>query len=305
MSWSRAILAGICTLSALVWTAPAATPTPASEAYLRETEAWKAARLKKLLEPDNWLTLVGLHILKPGENTIGSAKGSDVLLAKGPARLGTATVAADGKVTFTLEAGAEALVDGRKATAAELKLAAGEAKPTTVKFGTVSFFVMDRNGKRAIRVKDSESERRTKFAGLDYFPLDPSWRIEAAWEPFDKLRMMPVTDRLGMTGPMLMAGKAVFEREGKRFEFLAIDEGPGKPLFFVFSDATSGKETYAAARFIYTEAKDGKVVLDFNRAENPPCAFTPYAVCPLPPKENKLPFPVRAGEKTYHAKGVE
>lgn len=271
----------------------------ADAAFIREHEAWKARRLEELLLPDNWLTLVGLHVLKPGENTIGSAKGSDVLLPKGPALLARATVSDGGKVTLRVEPGIEALVDGRKTAETELKLRDGLTKPSTVTIGTLSFFVMDRGGKRAIRVKDSAAESRTKFAGLEYFPADPAWRIEARWEPFEKSRMMPVTDRLGLTGPMLMAGKAIFERDGKRYEMLAIDEGPGKPLFFVFSDQTTGKETYGAARFIYTEAKDGKVILDFNRAENPPCAFTPFAVCPLPPKENRLPFPVRVGEKVY------
>lgn len=291
------------TLSALAaMTAAACSTSFAAQpdaAFVREHEAWKARRLEELLLPDNWLTLVGLHILKTGENTIGSRAGSDVLLPKGPALLARATVTEAGKVTLRFEPGVDALVDGRKVAEAELKLRDGPTKPTTVSAGTLSFFVMDRGGKRAIRVKDSESESRLTFAGLEYFPLDPSWRIEARWEPFDKLRMMPVTDRLGLTGPMLMAGKAIFEREGRRYEMLAIDEGPGKPLFFVFSDHTSGKETYGAARFIYTEAKDGKVILDFNRAENPPCAFTPFAVCPLPPKENRLPFAVRVGEKVY------
>lgn len=271
----------------------------ADAAFVSENEAWKAKRREELLVPDGWLTLVGLHVLKPGENTIGSAKGSDVLLPKGPALLARATVAASGKVTLRVEPGVDALIDGKKVSEAELKLRDGPTKPTTVSAGSLSFFVMDRGGTRAIRVKDSESESLTKFAGLDYFPADPAWRIEARWEPFDKLRMMPVTDRLGLIAPTLMAGKAIFERDGQRYEMLAIDEGLGKPLFFVFSDQTSGKETYGAARFIYTEAKDGKVILDFNRAENPPCAFTPFAVCPLPPKENRLPFAVRVGEKAY------
>lgn len=291
------------TLTALAaMTAAACSSSSAAQAdaaFVREHEAWKAKRLEELLLPDNWLTLVGLHVLKPGENTIGSAEGSDVLLPKGPALLARATVTEAGKVLLRFEAGVEALVDGKEIPEVELKLRDGPTKPTTVSAGTLSFFVMDRGGKRAIRVKDSESESRMKFGGLEYFPADPAWRIEARWEPFDKLRMMPVTDRLGLTGPMLMAGKAIFEREGRRYEMLAIDEGPGKPLFFVFSDQTSGKETYGAARFIYTEAKEGKVILDFNRAENPPCAFTPFAVCPLPPKENRLPFAVRVGEKVY------
>jgi uncharacterized protein (DUF1684 family) len=120
---------------------------------------------------------------------------------------------------------------------------------------------------------------------------------------FEKSRQIPLTNILGQVSPALVPGKAVFEWEGKTYELLAIDEGPHEPLFFVISDATSGKETYAAARFIYAErAKDGKIVLDFNRAENPPCAFTPFATCPLPPKENRLPFAVTAGERNYRGR---
>lgn len=276
---------------------------PASDAFVRETEAWRAERLAQLTTPDGWLTLVGLHLLQTGENTIGSARENDVVLTKGPARLGTVTVGSDGRVTLSLHANVDALIDGRRERTAELKLGAGARKPTLVTFGTMSFFALDRNGRKALRVKDSASERRTHFVGLDYFPADSKWRIVARWEPFEKSRMIPVTDVLGQTSPALVPGKAVFEHEGKRYELLAIDEGPGLPLFFVISDATSGRESYGAARFIYADLpKDGKVVLDFNRAENPPCAFTPFAMCPLPPKENRLPFAVTAGEKTYRGR---
>jgi uncharacterized protein len=160
--------------------------------------------------------------------------------------------------------------------------------------------VIDRGGKKALRVKDSAADRRTHFLGLDYFPVDESWRIVARWVPFEKPRLLPITNLLGQTAPEPVPGKAVFERDGKTYELLPIDEGPGEPLFFVIADATSGKETYGGGRFLYAdEPKDGQIVLDFNRAQNPPCAFTPFATCPLPPKENRLPFAVTAGEKHY------
>lgn len=273
---------------------------PAGDVFVRETEAWRAERVARLTTADGWLTLAGLHFLKRGESTIGSAKENDVVLVKGPARLGRVILDANGRVTLTLAAEADALIDGRRARTAELKPAAGTAPATLVSVGTMSFFVVDPNGRRALRVKDSASPRRTEFAGLDYFPIDPTWRIEARWEAFERSRMIPVTDVRGQTGPALVPGKAVFERDGKTFELLPIDEGRDRPLFFVISDATSGNETYGAARFVYADwPKDGKVILDFNRAENPPCAFTPFSMCPLPPKENRLPFAVRAGEKSY------
>jgi uncharacterized protein (DUF1684 family) len=182
---------------------------------------------------------------------------------------------------------------------AELK-GGDEGKPTLVTAGTVSFVVIDRGGKKALRVKDSEAERRTHFLGIDYFPTDPTWRIEAQWVAFETPRMVPITNVLGQVAREPVPGKAVFTRDGKTYELLPILEGAEEPLFFVIADETSGSETYAAARFLYAaQPKDGKVVLDFNEAVNPPCAFTPFATCPLPPRENRLALRVTAGEKKY------
>ena len=280
----------------LAWMGRAADIDPA---YLKEIETWRAQRVAQLTTPDGWLTLIGLHFLTEGDNTVGSAKDNDVVLAKGPAHLGKVTLAADGRVKIALTADADARIDGKSVLAGELRWS-GPGRPTVVSAGTVSFFVIDRSGKKALRVKDRESERRTHFLGLDYFPIDPAWRIEAQWVEFDDPRQIPITNILGQVSPAIVHGKAVFERDGQKVELLPIDEGPGEPLFFVISDATSGKETYGAARFLYADAPvDGKVVLDFNRTQNPPCAFTPFATCPLPPKENRMSFAVTAGEKNY------
>lgn len=292
----KSLLAFICAISS-------AGIVLAADVHAREIAQWRAERVAKLTTPDGWLTLIGLHFLKAGPNTIGSAKGSDVVLAQGPAHLGTVTVAANGKVTLEVKPNTDVRVDGKMVRHAELKWDA-PSKPTLVSCGTVTFFAIDRAGKKALRVKDSASPRRTKFAGLDYFPVDPVWRIEARWEPFEKLRMMPVANILGQSEMNLVAGKAIFEREGKKMELIAIDEGPDAPLFFVIADGTSGKETYGGGRHLYAaRPKEGArtIVLDFNRAENPPCAFTPFSTCPVPPKENRLPFAVRAGEKTYRS----
>lgn len=267
---------------------------------VRRSLEWRAERTAELTKPDGWLSLIGLHFLKPGPNTVGSDKGNDVVLVQGPGRFGVVTVGVESKVRFEIASGLEAKIAGQVVGSGDLLLGAGAVKPTLVSCGTVSFFVIERGGKMALRVRDSTSARRAHFAGLDYFPIDPSWCIAARWVAFEKSRMIPLVNILGQTSPALVPGKAVFERDGKTVELLAIDEGPGEPLFFVIADATSGKETYAAARFVYADLpKDGVVILDFNRAENPPCAFTPFATCPLPPKENRLPFGVTAGEKSY------
>lgn len=289
-------VAGILLACAGLAAAEAAVPAD----YERGIEAWRRERAEKLVTPDGWLTLIGLHFLRDGANTVGSAKDNEIVLARGPAHFGTATVA-EGKVTFALADGVDGKIDGQAVRRAELREPEGKTPPSLVTSGTVTLFAIERGGKKALRVRDSAAERRTQFVGVDYFPIDPAWRIEARWEPFEASRLMPITNILGQTAPLPVPGRAVFEKDGRTYALLAIDEGPDEPLFFVISDATSGKETYAACRFLYAERPaDGKpLVLDFNRTENPPCAFTPFATCPLPPKENRLPFAVTVGEKNY------
>jgi len=267
--------------------------------YTHEIEAWRTHRVNQLVKPDGWLTLIGLHFLKAGENTVGSAADNSVVLAKGPAHLGTVFLDKDGRVKAVFNPGLGVQVDGNEELAADLRDDT-HGHQSLVSVGTVSFLVIDRGGRKALRVKDSESDRRVHFLGLDYFPIDPSWRIEADWVAFEKPREVPIHNVLGDVAPALILGKAVFQRDGHTYELLPIQEAPDDVLFFVISDQTSGKETYAAARFLYASPpENGKVVLDFNRAQNPPCAFTPFATCPLPPKENQLPIAVTAGEKNY------
>jgi uncharacterized protein (DUF1684 family) len=281
----------------------AVEPGSGPDAYTQEIEAWRAHRLQQLTKADGWLTLIGLHFLQPGENSAGTAADNAVVLAKGPAHLGTFTLAADGRVRGVFNPGTEVQVGGQTVLSADLR-DDKHGPPTLVSVGEVSLLVIDRDGRKALRVRDSAAESRTHFPGLDYFPIDPSWRIEAQWVPFDKPREVPIRNILGNVSPALILGKAVFTRQGQTCELLPIQEGPDEVLFFVISDLTSGSQTYAAARFLYAAPPvDGKVVLDFNKAQNPPCAFTPFATCPLPPKENQLKLAVTAGEK-FHGHGV-
>ena len=289
LSLSALLLLGVSLL--------AATTAPADD-YTAFIESWRAGRLQRLTKPDGWLALIGRHPLEPGTWTVGSGSANIIRLAAGPASLGTITYAADGRVTFALTEGVVATIDGTTTRSAELDYK-GDS-PTYVRTGTVSFYVMDRSGKLFLRVRDSESDRRKHFGGIEAWPIDPAWRIEATWVPFDPPREIKITNIIGLLEPTLIPGKAVFTHEGKTFALLAIDEGPEEDLFFVLSDTTAGTETYEACRFFYAKRPvNGKVILDFNKVYNPPCAFTPFATCPLPPKENILPFPLRVGEKKY------
>ncbi len=275
-----------------------ASQPPPDPAYVARIEADRATRRERLTMADGWLTLVGLDFLQPGANTIGRDPSNAIVLPKGPPQLGTITLESGGRTTITLNPAADARIDGRLVLGGSLD-AYGDAPPR-VTCGTLSLFVIDRGGRKAVRIKDGEAEARTHFLGLDYFPIDPSWRVNAEWVPFDRPREVKFQNILGQESPALVPGKAVFTRDGKRFELLPLVESPDEPLLFVVSDLTSGKETYAACRFVNAEPpEDGHIILDFNEAVNPPCAFTRFATCPLPPKENRLLIAIRAGEKKY------
>jgi uncharacterized protein (DUF1684 family) len=274
-----------------------------SESYQREIEAWHAARVERLTAPRGWLSLVGLEWLQPGVNRIGSAADNDVVLAKAPAHLGSIEWHADGSLSLTIDSAADATVDGRRTAHAAL-LDDSHPAPTEVAFGTVNFVAIERGGRKGLRVRDSEAATRTRFSGIDRFPVDPAWRIVAEWQALDPPFALATGTVIGTIERYPAPGKAVFERDGRTFELFPVLEAPGdRQLFLIFGDATSGKETHGAARFLYADMPSaGRIVLDFNKAYNPPCAFTAYATCPLAPPENRLDLAVRAGEKKYREK---
>lgn len=286
----------------------AADTSSSDAAYTHEIEQWRAGRVARLTAPDGWLSLVGLEWLQPGANRVGSAADNDIVLKAGPAQLGTVTLAADGSLRIALAKDSHATVDGKPVVedvlVDDMHVAPGAA-PTTVRFGNANFYVIERDGRKALRVKDADAEARRDFVGIDYFPIDPSWRIEADWAPFVPAHDLEIGTAIGTIDKVSVPGKAVFQRDGHTFELLPYQEEPGGELFFVLADQTSGKETYGAARFLYAAlpagglARPGKLVLDFNQAYNPPCAFTPFATCPLAPPENRLDLRVIAGEKNY------
>jgi len=288
--------------------APASAPAVKEVSHQESVEAWQKDRDQRLRKDDSWLTLVGLSWLNEGRNVVGSDRGGKVRLpAKLPGKVATLTLD-KGIVTMAPAPGVNLTIADKPVTApVVLQSDSEEGGPTVVKIGSVQFYVIKRQGDRfGVRVKDSESEARTKFTGLEYFPIDPRWRVEARFEPYTPVKQIPITDITGVTASQPAPGALVFEIDGKTHRLDPIAEEGSTDLFVIFKDATSrDKSTYPAGRYVYAKpaGPDGKVILDFNKAYNPPCVFTPFATCPLPPPQNHLSMRVEAGEKNFHAAG--
>jgi uncharacterized protein (DUF1684 family) len=271
-------------------------------AYRQEMEKWHTERAAQLTSEDGWLTLVGLFWLKDGENRFGSDPSNSIVLPQGKAPQYAGSIWVD-KGAIRLEAQPQAgITSDGKAVAGSLALQSdAEAKPTVLNMGTLSFHVIKRGEQLGLRVKDKENPARIKFAGLDYYPVALDWRIDARFEPYNPPKKIPIVNVLGMVEEQPSPGRIVFDAAGKTYSLDTISEEGSKELFVIFKDETSGKETYGAGRYLYTDpaSAQGTVLLDFNKAYNPPCAFTSYATCPLPPSQNRLALRVEAGEKQY------
>ena len=276
------ILIGLAVFAALLMSTESVT------SYTDTIRAWQKHRDAGLRSEKGWLTLVGLFWLKPGENSIGSAPENDFVLPKtAPAQMGRLHLA-DGKVTFIEPSGAQ------KA------LSFDEDKPDVVTAGSISFFVIKRGDRFGIRAKDSLSPALKNFQGMSFFPINPAMRFEAKLVP--DVKKILILNVLGQSDMEESPGTVEFTYEGHAYGLRPIyeDTANGKTLFFLFKDLTNKTATYQAGRMLNVPLPvNGKVDLDFNRAYNPPCTFTPYATCPLPPKENHLPFAVNAGELRY------
>jgi uncharacterized protein len=260
-----------------------------------ETRSFHQQRIATLTREDGWLTLVGLAWLSEGPNVAGSAMGSAVQFPAGaPPRIGTFT-RKGGVVSFEAQPGVRVVGEGGVIARAVIPIGPeGDSDPLTV--GRFRFYVIKRGDRFGVRIKDPEAVARRDFRGIPMFPANQSWRIEARFERAAPGSMLAVQNVLGQIEPSPTPGTAVFQVGGKEYRLTPIQEGDS--LFFVFGDDTNRDESYGSGRFLSASApKDGKVVLDFNQAINPPCAFTPYATCPLPPKGNRLPLRVEAGEK--------
>lgn len=281
------------------WTARA-NPGWQEADYYQQVDNWRQKRLESLTADDGWLTLIGLFWLENGANPIGSDPTNRIILpaGKAPARLGVVTLEG-GALRFEAAEGAEVLHAGQPVRIMVLEPDSSD-EPTTLDTGDLSLFVIERSGRFALRVRDRAHPARTSFNGIDHYPVDPVWRIAARFEPYEPPKSIPVPNVLGTVEEEPSPGAVLFEIDGKKLRLDAL-LGSGGRLFLLFADRTSGRETYGGGRFLYTEApaSDGTVSIDFNLAYNPPCAFTDFATCPLPPRQNRLPVAIRAGELTF------
>lgn len=266
--------------------------------YIQEIKDWHNKRIDNLKKENGWLNLVGLYWLKDGVNKFGSDKTNDIIFPEGkaPSFIGTLTLK-DSIVTLRVSKSIEVKSEGKIVTTADLKNDIQGA--TILEYGSLRWFVIKRGNKYGIRLRDLENLLVKSFKGIETYPINSNWRFEAELEKYDPPKKIEITNILGMIEEDISPGALVFTKDGKQFKLDALVED--NQYFIIFADKTSGDETYGAGRFIYVNKNDstGKIILDFNKAFNPPCVFTKYATCPLPPKQNHLKLKVTAGELMF------
>jgi uncharacterized protein len=275
----------------------AAPPLEWNDAVVMKIEAWRAEHEDSYTR--NWATIEGLHFLKPGDQTAGSAPDNDVVLtASLPERLGRFAVASD-EVTFHPEPGAPITINGERVTAAKVLRDDGAEEADVIESNGASV-VVHRSGTRlSLRVRDSDGERARSFQGFDWFPISRDYRVLGRFIPDATSRTLPVVNTFGDVDSYETEGVVEFTLNGETLRLRPFTTEP-KRFYFVLSDASSGVETYEAARFLYSDLMpDGTTILDFNEAYNPPCSFNPFTTCPIPLPENRLAIKVLAGEKKY------
>jgi hypothetical protein len=285
----------------IILAAFACTQKPVADPnYVKEINEWDAKRVTRLKADDGWLNLVGRFWLKQGESTFGTSKDNDIVVesSKLPAHIGSFFFA-DTVVTFKAKEGVEVLLDGKPVN--EIVLVDDQKKDITVlQIGSIKFNLIIRDTLYGIRFRDLNSDLVKNFKGVERFPIDESWKITAKFEAYNPVKEIDVPNVLGQISKEKCPGAVVFKRDGKMHRIDAVDEG-GDRLFLIIADQTSGEETYGGGRFMYVNKPDstGTILLDFNKAYNPPCVFTKYATCPLPPLQNYLKLKIEAGEKVY------
>lgn len=278
---------------------PAAAPSPLP--YPDQIRAWQKQRVERLRADTGWLTVAGLFWLQDGDNTFGCDPKNSIVLPPHSAADFAGVFTHDGDATTVRALPGIVMHVGSEAITTRALQSDAVGAPDVVEMGRLRFFVIRRGGRDAIRMRDLENPGRKHFSGIRNYRIDPKWRVEARFEPYDPPHRIPIANIIGTVDSMTCPGALVFTAGGREVRLDPVLEAPdATDLFIIFSDETSGSETYGAGRFLYAGLpKDGTTVLDFNKAYNPPCAFTEFATCPLPPAQNALPIAVRAGEKKY------
>jgi uncharacterized protein (DUF1684 family) len=262
----------------------------------------RADRAKSLTQPYGWLSLTALEWLKPGVTTVGSAPGSKLVLAGAPALLATLEQK-DGKVAVVSSAPSLTL-HGRQLEPGSV-IGSGEDDDSALASGRLRLWIIDRSGQRYLRVKDPEAPTLRQFHGLSWYPPEPQFRIQARWIPDTPAHVLHVTNEIGQVSTVKIPGHVEFELNGTKQTLIPIEADSKDGLWFVFRDETYRQTTYGGGRFLTTDVPSngldhpGTVTLDFNQAVNPPCAYSPFATCPLAPREARLAVAVPAGEKRY------
>ena len=264
--------------------------------FEQEHKLWQEQRTARLKSETGWLNLAGLYWLGEGENSFGSDSSNRIIFPeKAPSRLGM-YILENGRILFIPEKGSGILHGDT--LAGEMEIAADRSgHPSLLECGSLAWFVIQRGNRYGIRLRDYENPAVGEFHGIETFAPDRNWQIKAVFEAFSEPREFLIPTVLGTAEKYLCPGILRFSIGGTGQELYPVDSDEG--LFIIFADETSGLETYGGGRFLYTEkpGPDGTVMIDFNRAYNPPCAFTPFATCPLPPRDNFLTVRIEAGEK--------
>lgn len=273
----------------------------ASPAYLAEINAWHQQRIERLKKENSWLTLAGLFWLQEGENTFGADEKNEIVFPVKAAPFFGNLILKNGVVTFEPQKGVEVLCEGKPAGKMTL-LNDTQENTTVLNYGDLRWYIIKRGDRYGIRLRDVKHKRLADFKGIERFPVDENWRIQAKFERYDPPKKVIVPDIIGGATEEKCFGAYVFEKDGKTWRLETTGDPAGrKSMFVVFGDLTNKKTTYGGGRFIYIPVPDAQdnAVIDFNKAYNPPCVFSPYATCPLPTENNTLAIEVTAGEKMW------
>jgi len=275
----------------------------ASSQHAAEVERWRRRRVERLVSEDGWLSLTGLFWLADGENPLGADPASAIALPpqRGPASAGTIRLES-GRAVFAPAPGLEARIDGRPLSGPTPLRSDAEADPSVLEIGPIRLQLLQRGGRFAVRVRDRDNPARGTLRPIPFFPVSVEWRLEATFEPASPPRTLPFPSVVGTVDLETCPGSLVFSVAGRQLRVDPVLERGETDWWIVFGDRTNGVETYGGGRFVYAPPPvGGHTVIDFNKAYNPPCVFTAYSTCPLPPPQNRLPIRVEAGEMAYPA----